>query len=129
MAVQIDEAGQHVVAGELQNLVVRPGLGPALGIDRHARKAHAADRRDPVALDHDVDRAARRRAGAVDEADSAQDQALERPFTLGPRRGLGGLILRGGAQRQDPEYDDHERAAKGSGHLQHGIDLPSVILD
>ncbi len=41
---------------------------------------------DPIALDDDIHGADRRRTGAVDHRGAAQDEALERPLSLGTGR-------------------------------------------
>jgi hypothetical protein len=86
--VEIDETGQHVHAGRV-DLVI--GLRRPVGPQRHPRRAGVANRRDAVVLDDDVDRAARRSAGAVDQHRAADDHRLVRaePFSVGagrPRR-------------------------------------------
>src|SRR5205085_3066979 len=59
---------------------------------------------DPVARDHDVHRALRRRAGAVDHRDAAEDEALEGPLAFAGRA-IGGRPdgLRGGDAGEEAE--------------------------
>ena len=80
MAVHVDEAGEevHLRAVDLFGGVVRP----ALRIDGHFREADAAHFLDAVPFDDHVHRPDRRRAGAVDDGDAADDQPLERTFAL-----------------------------------------------
>src|SRR6185503_17694517 len=57
-----------------------------LRVDRHAGIPDARDLRDHVVLDHDVHRAARRRARAVDQGRAANDEAAEWALALTTRR-------------------------------------------
>ena len=74
VAVHVDEAGEHVHAGQV-DLFGRV-LRPPLGFDRHLREADTADLLDAVLLDDDVDRSDRRSAGAIDQRGSAEDQPI-----------------------------------------------------
>jgi hypothetical protein len=72
MAVGVDEAGQDIHAGGI-DLARRIARRPPLR-QRQAGRAGAVDALDPVAGDDDVDRPARRRAGAVDQHGAADHQ-------------------------------------------------------
>jgi hypothetical protein len=84
MRVHVDEAGEGVHALDIQLAVVGLGLRPVLGIDRHPWRADTLDLDDAVALDDDIDRAARWRPGAVDQGSTAQDEPIEGPLALVP---------------------------------------------
>ena len=126
--VQVDQSRQHPGTGEIELAVgvLRP---PAL-VDLGVGHAEALDLLDPVALDDDVDRAHRRRAGAVDHHDAAQDQAVERTLALAVgtgRRGFDqlGLFLLGGGRRR------HGRGRHGQEDGQAGAQeaLPGTRID
>ena len=88
--VAVDEAGHDVEAGAVD----LPG-GAArtrVGADGQVGIPDRAHLDDPVARDHDVHRALRRGAGAVDHRHAAEDQPLE-----------GALALAGGAIRGRPD--------------------------
>ncbi len=78
--VHVDEPGQHVHARRVE-LVVRV-LRSAVGAQREPRRAGAPNRRNPVVLDDDVDRARGRTAGAIDEHDAADDERLIRTLAF-----------------------------------------------
>ena len=78
--VRVDEARHQVHAGAVDLLGAL--RRPAAFVDRHAGEADADDVGDAVVLDHDVHRPARRRAGAVDDGDAANHQAIERAFAV-----------------------------------------------
>jgi len=80
MHVQIDEA-RHQVHARRVNLVIGPLRRP-VGAKRQSWRGRAADRRNAVALDNDVDRALRRRTGPVDQHRPANDERLEGPFAF-----------------------------------------------
>ena len=112
--VHVDEAGHQEVPREVDLLVARLRLGPLVRLDGHAREAHGADVRDPVAFHHHVGGAVGRRARAVDDGHPAQDEPLPRPFALGARGGLRDLLRlflgEGGSGAQGPQDDGHEGA-------------------
>ena len=137
VAVHVDEAGQHVVPRQVDLVAVLAQLGPSLGVGLDAGIADRLHVDDGIALDDDVDRSDRRRAGAVDQRRAAQDQAFPRTFAfaLGTRRRrldrrtvvilggrLGGAVLLGGAERHretgaegDQEGEVERKGAGGSG--------------
>ena len=80
VAVHVDESGEHpdARAVDLLDRILRPGLR----LDGHLRKADAAHFADAVAFDDDVHRSDRRRSGAVDERDRADDEPRPRPFAF-----------------------------------------------
>ena len=67
------------------SISVRAFGGAAAFADGHVGGADAADLGDAVALDDDVDWPARRRAGAVDHGDTADDHAVEGPVAFAGR--------------------------------------------
>ena len=96
MNVEIDESRHHVHPGRVH--LVLGALWSAIGAQRKPRGAGAPYGRDLVPLDDDVDGAAGRAAGAVDEHRTADDERLERPLPLigAPvRRGAERLVRRG----------------------------------
>ena len=116
--VRVDEARHQVHAGAVD----LPGAlrRAAAFVDRHAREADADDVGDAVVLHDDVHRPARRRAGAVDHGDAADDQAIERPLAVaglaGRRRihllcgkGDGGRHANDRAQDQQAQVTRHAR--------------------
>src|SRR5690606_2872555 len=82
MAVHVDEAGQHVVAFQVDLATAFFELRPPLRIDGHAGIADTGDAFDTVAADDDVQRPVGRCAGAVDDGDAAQDQLRIRPLAF-----------------------------------------------
>ena len=83
MRVRVDEAGKHIVAGEIDLVVA--ALRALARVDR-ARRADGANLRDPVLHQHQVIRSLRRRAGAVDDGHVAQNDARIRARALSARR-------------------------------------------
>ena len=85
--MHVDEAGQHVVAGQVD--FTRGVARTASFVDRHAGEADAADLGDPVALHNNVDRAQRRAARTVDIGHATQDESLVRSvaFVRSPEGG------------------------------------------
>src|SRR6185312_1888198 len=81
MAVAIDEARRHPLAAAVD--LVIGGFARAGPIARHFLQAD-----DAAIFDHDVDRADRRCAGAVDDGGAAQCKALERTNAAVARGGL-----------------------------------------
>ena len=80
MLVQADEARHDIHAGGIDLEV--GALRSASGAQGQAGRPGAAHRLDAIACDDDVDRADRRRAGAVDEDGAADHERLERPAPL-----------------------------------------------
>lgn len=97
--VRVDEAGQHVHAREVE-LAAAVERRTIVRIDRQQRGTDAANGRDAIVLDDDVDGAARRGAGAVDQVHAAQDQAFERTVTLRAPRNLVRALRTGGERQQ-----------------------------
>ena len=108
MGVEVDEAREHVHPCRVD--LPRRALRAAPFVDRDAGIPHAPDLRDPVPLDHDVDRPDGRRARPVDQRRAADDQPLERSLALarpaGRRLRDAASTLREGAGGAD-EHGDH----------------------
>jgi hypothetical protein len=78
--VRVYEAGHHKHAGRVQ--LSGCIAGPAFFIDRHFWGTHDTNVDDPVALNHDVHRADRRRSGTIYHSGATDDQAVEWSFAL-----------------------------------------------
>ena len=76
MDVEVDDAGQDVHARGVD--LARGPFGTPGGIDRNVGHADVGDLGDAIPLDDDIDWAARRAAGAVDEGRAANDEPRER---------------------------------------------------
>jgi hypothetical protein len=72
VGVGVDETGERVHAVGVD--LVLAGYRPPAVPDGHARISDAADLGDAPGLDHQIDRAHRRRAGAVDQGDTTHHQ-------------------------------------------------------
>ncbi|MCR5874790.1 hypothetical protein LRS10_11800 [Phenylobacterium sp. J426] len=128
--VHVDEARQGVHAGGV-DLVVGVA-GRPLGLQRQARPAGLQHVGDPVPLDDDVDRAARRRARPVDEGDATDDQLAVGAETLvlppggrGVHRrpglgGRGGLLRRQGRAAAQADRRRHRHGAQPPHRTSHG---------
>ena len=106
VGVQVDEPGHQVHAGAV-DLVVGVARAAVL-VDRQAGEADGTNLRDAVPFDHDVDGSRRRSAGAVDQRDPTNDQAVERAYAL-----VGASIrARGSCRRSCCLPDPARRAAR-----------------
>ena len=82
VAVQIDQAGHHVVAAEIHFATAGLELGSILRLDRRTRRTDRFHVDDAIAFDDDIGRTESRAAGAVDHGHAAQDQLRIRPLAF-----------------------------------------------
>ena len=78
--MQIDKAGHGVHPGSIDFACA--ARRPARVRYRNIGISDGSDFPEAIPFDHDIDRPARRRAGAVDHGDAANDEALEWTFAL-----------------------------------------------
>ena len=115
MAVDVDEAGQDVHSGRIELAV--GAARRAIRRQRQARRARAVDALDAVAGNDDVDRPARRRAAAVDQRDSADDQPAEGPLALA-RLPVGNPFHRRQALRVERRRGGDDRGQESGGRAE-----------
>ena len=142
MYVEIDDAGHDVHALGVD--LSRSRLGPARRVDGHVRNTDRSDIRDAISLDDDVDGAAGRTAGPVDQRRAANDQALEgsialvairrelRVFALlvaqTPRAGgvrPGRPLLRAGGESNESDEEGSDQASASHDDIHGGSGLSS----
>jgi hypothetical protein len=121
VAVQVDQARQHVVAGEIELAAAGLQRRAILGLDRRAGAADQLDLGDAIALDHQVDRPEGGAAGAVDQDHAAQDQLRLRSIAFGARR-------RGrnrGERGRDPDRQQQEQCTHDFPERRCGRTMPA----